>query len=71
MPTGEIVELVVVLGWPFVLSFVNTFGIAVPPVAGIVPFSVTGFTIGVTLTVSTTDAHVTGVNLSHNWYVIG
>ena len=66
------VEFVNVLGTPFVLSLLNTFEIAVPPpILVTVPLSVTGLITGVTLTVSTTDAHVTGVNLSHNWYVIG
>ena len=66
-PLCDIVEFVDVDGTPFVESFVNTFAIAVPPVAVTVPLSVNGLINGVMITVSITVAQVVGVNLSHNW----
>ena len=51
-----------VAGTPFTLSFAATFGIAVPPVAGAVPASVTGPETAVTVISSeTVGSEVRGV----------
>ena len=60
-----------VLGTPSVVLPASTFGIAVPPVAGIVSTNTTGFTDGVTNIVSVIVLQFGGVNLSHKVYCTG
>ena len=77
MPGGQVPVCVTVAlplgpsvaGCPFTLSFVVTFGTAMPPVpAATVPESGCGTTTPVTVTVSFTVAQFGGVLLSHSVY---
>ena len=68
VPLCETVAFVpIIAGLPFTISLLAMLVIAVPPVEGVVPFSVTGLMLGVTKIVSVTVAQCgVGVAKSHS-----